>query len=265
MTARNKMRSAETVAEGHVSLSMRRVEATVFPISEDANRSNREAIDGFIGSLPKGASDNIWKGVSKTSVAGLLSALNMLPSTLQPREVARFLRETDIPELRTWDVAIASGVESPIGVAGIRVRPVARKMTLHENSLEIFKQRLASSDDDSIGMSDEQKARARADYESFRAKAGDSTSAPSLAACYRKVRDRPLLIIYFVKPNLDGQTLPLTSVPLATAVISFPRFEDTTPGSFVVYEANRVWQQMKLDVEADTDEDSQLEADADEP
>lgn len=264
VTARNKMRFAETVAEGHVSLSMRRVEATVFPVSDEANRSNREATDAFIGTLPKGVSENIWKGISKTSVAELLSRLNTLPSTLQPREVARFLRDTDIPELRTWDVAIASGVESPIAVAGITVRPVTRKMTFRGGSLEIFKQRLASSDDDAIGMSEEQKKQARDDYESFRAKATDGTSTPSLAACYRKFRDRPLLIIYFVKPNLDGQPLPITNVPLVTVGISFPRFEDTVPGSFVVYEANRIWQQMKLDVEADTDEDPQMEADADE-
>ena len=263
VTARNKMRFAETVAEGHVSLSMRRVEATVFPLSDDANRSNREAIDAFIGGLPTGSSDNIWKGVSKTSVAELLSRLNTLPSTLQPREVARFLRDTDIAELRTWDVAIASGVESAISVAGLSVHPVARKMTIRGSSLEIFKQRLASSDDDAIGMSAELQARARENYESFKAKAGDGASSPSLAACYRKFRESPLLIIYFVKPNVDGQPLPLVSIPLVTVGISFPRFEDTTPGSFVVYEANQVWKQMKLDVEADTDEDAQLEADAD--
>jgi hypothetical protein len=127
--------------------------------------------------------------------------------------------------------------------------------------LEVFKRRLFSADDEAIGLDIADAEKARAQYRSY--KEEGITGGPSLGQCYRRLRKRPLLLLYFIDPTTttgepwsgEPQTRPIVSVGL-----SFPQYNDSEGRGLIAYQTNQVWQQMRLDLENDTDEDELIES-----
>jgi hypothetical protein len=272
VTARAKMRTAAEVVEGSVSLSTQRAEATQLLLSDEAQRSNISAAERFLESIAsagvvKAAPDprsrrHVWHRVPKLLVAQFLAALQVSPTTFQPQQIARFLKETDLQVLNEWDVAILSGTsERNVDIAGLEITPVVRQMLNRSSILEVFKRRLFSADDEAIGLDIADAEKARAQYRSY--KEEGITGGPSLGQCYRRLRKRPLLLLYFIDPTTttgepwsgEPQTRPIVSVGL-----SFPQYNDSEGRGLIAYQTNQVWQQMRLDLENDTDEDELIES-----
>jgi hypothetical protein len=272
VTARAKMRTAAEVVEGPVTLSMHHPEATQLLLSDDVQRSNLGAIERFLSevgssgatkdSLDPRSHRHVWRGVPKALIARFLAAFQVCPTTFQPQQIARFLNETDLSELSEWNVAIPSGTsKDKVSIAGIEVAPVIRKMLLTSSILEVFKRRLGSADDESIGLSEVEMEQARAQWQSF--KDQGVTGGPPLGQCYRRYRKRALLLLYLIEPTTtagEPWSGALRTRPIVSAGLSFPPYDDTEGKGLVVYQTNPVYQQMKLDLENETDEDELLES-----
>lgn len=272
VTARVKMKTAREVVEGPVSLSLHHPEGTQLLVDENVHRSNISAAEQFIkavevSGVSKDGEDSrsrrhVWRGVPKTIVAQFLAAFQAYPGTFQPQQIARFLNDTDLEELSPWDVAVLSrGSRDAVRFAGIEVTPVQRKMRLEPSMLEVFKRRLGSADDESIGLSDDDARRALDLWQSYKDQ-GVIGGSP-LGQCYRRMRKRPLLLLYLIEPtNTAGDPwvgVPHTR-PIVSVGLSFPSYDDDNGRGHVTYQTNQVYQQMKLDLEQETDEDELLEA-----
>jgi hypothetical protein len=272
VTARAKMRTSARVAEGPVTLSLQHPEGTQLPLNDDAHRSNLEAADAFLRKvIDSGATADeyaaqkvryLWQNVPKMQVAVFLANLQVHAASFQPIQIARFLHETDISELQLWDVAIPSGrSKERIDFAGIEISPVIRRLNINPDSggyLEVYKRRLGSAEDESIGLNEAQLISANA---AIAARKRESILPLLAGRAYRSARSRPLLLLYFIEPSPEshaGKAIPSTR-PIVTVGLSLPNYDDEDASRQVMYQTNVVWQQMHLALQSETDEDELLE------
>jgi Z1 domain len=272
VTARAKMKTAVPVLEGHISLSMQNPEGVRLSAFTDVSDANIAAAAKLIADI--GQSDAVlqsahqnrgpsalWNNVPKRIVAEFLAAFQLHPTQLnfQPNEIARFLARTDLPVMDQWDIVIPSGERvRAFAIADRVVFPVRREIRLTDGALAIAK--LGFGDDESLGLDDEQIAAAKLAIAANRA-----AGKPALASReYRTRRTRPLLMLYFIEPvyvdgPIDGKN---RAVDLLSIKLSVPRFDDEREDSLVLYQANKVWQETKLELLAETDEDDLVESPA---
>ncbi len=272
VTARNKMRGAAEVFEGTASFSHRHVEFKELVLSDDVHCGNLSAAETLVQSIidRKVACDidsrrsrYLWYDLPKELIAKFLASFWVYPGFYQPQQIARFLAETDVAELKQWDVAIPSGsARERVMVAGLEIVPARREMQRTGTKFQPVGRRLGSENDEAIGLTEEQKETAVSRRDGYRER-GDKHHP--LALCYRELRNRPLLLLYLIEPTgKDEQTYsgPPETRPIVSAGLSFPRYNDENGRGMITWKTNQVYQQqqLRLDFEPEIDEDEQLES-----
>ncbi len=271
VTARNKMRGAAQVVEGNVSYSNRHVEYKELVLSDDVQTSNLSAAESLLQSIrdanipcetAKGA-QYLWRHVPRDLIAKLLASFRAYPILSSPQQVARLLREADLRELREWDVAIPSGsAKESVTIAGFTVDPSRRGMQRTGQKFEPVGHRLGSEHDEALGLTDQQREAAVAKRDRYR-ESGDRTHP--LALCYREARKYPLLLVYVIEPTDSENNRwagPPETRPIVSVGISLPAYDDQNGRGVITYETNQVYQQMRLELDPEIDEDEQGETTA---
>lgn len=272
VTARNKMRSATEVVEAEVNLSARRIDGVRLPSRVQALENNTQAVGRLLSALAspclmpdagKRAGSTLWRNVPKRHIVDLLSDFQLHPSDLsfQAQQIAAFLQDADISELSEWDVTIAAGKENNTAgmIGGVPYRTVLRGLipNAQERSIEIYKIRLGTSGDEAVGLSVDDLERSAKAWELDKAEHAKNYY-------YRIARGRPLLILYFIEASQSENIQNSNALkeppykPFISLSLSFPRYAggESRP---VIYNANKVWQQMRLSLASEIDEDLENE------
>jgi hypothetical protein len=160
--------------------------------------------------------------------------------------IANFIENNSIPELKMWDVAIASGEGELIQITdGLPILYKSKRQILVEdtnggqfNWLQVSSRRkVGSGNSITLGLSDQEKARAHEMKQKAQA------SSASIREYYTTVRSRPIIIIYFIEPvidNINAQVMRgLESMPLVALSLQFPRYM-TNSHPLVTYALNPV-------------------------
>jgi len=272
VTARNKMRSAETIIR-NVSLSEQGPEAARLRSNQAVLDSNHRAAEQFIGAVSSLGKRDLsykgyfWRSVPKDLVATLLANFQSHPLNFdfQVPMIAAFLRRTTEDKLTNWDVAIASGELESETFAGLSINPIRRilKESTDRQTLLVSgtKLRVGSGGIERLGLTPEQItiARQRAEKQTKPRAVTD--------ADYRAARSVPLLLLYvirgFTRDGKDDPGVPYRKdrPPLISLGLSFPRFDDSSIASRVEYRVNTIEMRALLPDEAEDDTWDEHDAD----
>lgn len=270
VTAQNKMQHSDEV-EVEASFARRGIETASLPKDPEANEGNVEATAEFLRSLGRSdllGSRYIWRKVPASQVAGYLNALEIPPvnqafmpdGKTKDRPLLTFIAETEIPNLREWDVCVAQGTgESAVGVSVLgpdgEELPVAKRQRQFEKSrskdvpyLKINKQRVGDISDEMVDLARADIIRAEENWRSLDPVERAQKRVPGEA--YRYVRERPLLTIHLIEPRdakagtkNASRIMPADEIktdPLVAISLSFPDFEEASTSS-VKYRLNKVY------------------------
>lgn len=286
VTAQNKMRNSDEV-EVEASFSLRGIETASLPRSPQTNAENVRVTGDFISSLGRAdlaGTAYIWRNVSAHKVANYLGALEISPvnqafmpdSRTKEQPLLSFISETDVAELREWDVCVAQGrgaladgisVLGPdgeeVGVAK-RERQFERPRTNDAPYVKVNKQRVGDIGDEMVDLSQDVIRRVEEDWRSASPKERAKKRVPGEA--YRLARVRPLLTIHLIQPSDPGSAsknahriMPAEDVGtdlLVAVSLSFPNFEETKTSS-VKYRLNKVYLRNVGLLPEDEDESSE--------
>jgi hypothetical protein len=260
VTARNKMRTARTI-ERLISLSEEGLETPRLYSDLDTIKANARVVKRFLNELKESGREHeespykniIWKKVPKSYITSLLREFTIHPLNLdfQGESIASFLETTNESKLDLWDVVIPNpNYDGEVkSFAGIQYRPQRRKVEGRRDFMLVSGRsaRVGSRGIEKEGLDEEQIQAINEKYDE------EGKSVPDKA--YRKVRERPLLLLHFIEAKKDGQTLETGGVPLIALGLSFPSFDDSKESKRVKYKVNTVeWRNM-FENEADDDED----------
>lgn len=253
VTARNKMRSAETVRRA-VTLSHRYLESPNLLDNAEALEQNRNQFINFIKRMPPVHtaqdvihSDVFWRGVSGEVVADLVTSFKSSHWNLafQGNALYRYIRQNLSDNI--WDVAVVSGeseknVNIPTKHGSISINPVCRKITKRNDVIQIggSKLRIASVGVTQNGLTKKQIGEVKKEFYDEKTK---KQRHPSSSGYMIKNR-RPLLVLFFIEPTkdtnnpVDLETLPPILCALGLGFPSTGEKEKT-----IEYEVNLVdWQ-----------------------
>jgi hypothetical protein len=251
VTARNKMRHAETVTRA-VSLAGRLVETAVLDSRSSAIASNRQLLMEFIARLEARAPavrtqqmrNWMWRDVDRDTVATFVGRFMNHPAafTTQREPLLGFILNREEPVLELWDVALYSKTGEEDGVSSTTVGPY--RIGLQERGCVLAtggeppallvsgsKRRVASRGAEREGLSAEQL---KAAEDAF-SEVGGTKNIPD--RFYRSRRTRPLLMLHVIKPTVEGGE---EMGPTVAYGISFPGL-GARPLRMVEYVVNTIW------------------------
>lgn len=253
VTARNKMRSAQTI-ERVISVSGEGIETPRLQKSQDINRANMLAVETLIAALAAAGKpneisrwgNNIWNNVPKDIVCQFLGRFDSHPlnTTFQRDSLVSFLERTDEQMLQRWDIVLPNGGEALEKISGISYRPQKRKVKAYSDTQSIFisgrSMRVGSRGIEKEGIPYELVTKIEEEYRAN----NEGKNVPDKE--YRKKRQRPLLLVHLLKPFTDdGQEYDTGGIPLVAVGLSFPQFDDTDIARRVRYRINLVeWKNM---------------------
>lgn len=287
VTAQNKMQHSDEV-EVEASFARRGIETAWLPKDPAVNEANVEVTAEFLRSL--GPTDLVgsrflWRQVPASQVAGYLTALQIPPvnqafmpdGRTKEQPLPAFIMETEIPDLREWDVCVAQGSgTSAAGVSVIgpdgkelavskRQRQFERSRSKEVSYLKINKQRVGDISDEMVDLTKAEIAKAESDWRSE--DPGERATKRVPGEAYRLVRKRPLLTIHLIEPTGPrddsknaSRIMPTTDIKtnlLVAISLSFPNYEETSSSS-VKYRLNKVYLKnvgLLPEDEDDADED----------
>lgn len=254
VTARNKMRSAETVRRA-VTLSHRYLESPNLLNDTEALEQNYKQFVNFIKRLPPVYTDKdvihpenaFWRGVSGDVIADLVTSFKSSHWNLafQGNALYRYIRQNLSDNI--WDVAVVSGEsEKNVNIStkhgSISINPVCRKITKRNDVIQIggSKLRIASVGVTQNGLTKKQIGEVKKEFYDEKTK---KQRHPSSSGYMIKNR-RPLLVLFFIEPTrdtknpVDLETLPPILCALGLGFPSTGEKEKT-----IEYEVNLVdWQ-----------------------
>jgi Z1 domain len=253
VTARNKMRSAQTVIK-QISWSAEGAETTKLRVR--SNVANFQALRALLASLhrqgiessPSEWGNPIFRAVPKQLVANFIDAFEVHPHNFKlyvaedERAVyglGSFLHATNEARLQSWDVVVPKGelASRELVEGGLSIRPLRRVVTTQDNDRTI----LISGTKARVGSRGvEREGLPRDLVEELTEQAKPKNVSDS---AFRRGRTRPLLLIYPVVPH-DKEKIwtGLTENDLFVAYgLSFPEFDDQTLTKTVPYRVNRTW------------------------
>ena len=234
VTAANKMRSGETVTVKQ-NFSDKMCECYVLPIEEDVNEHNRQLIKKYWKSGFGLGLDNVTKtskgwyieNASSEIVEEFLISFRTHASFVDQRNGhAKYLSliSEEHPKCDVLLISLKEGENEQTFELGPQTKPTSSKII--EGAWRINKNRVASRGDEKLGLSDEQKERAK--------KLADEDDKQPSDFHYRAVRKKPLLMVHIL--DLGESEERQSGVP--SYGISFP------PGNYsesIDVVANRVW------------------------
>ncbi len=253
VTARNKMRSAETVRRA-VTLSHRYLESPNLLDNAEALEQNRNQFINFIKRLPPVHTDQdvihpdvFWRGVSGEVVAGLVTSFKSSHWNLafQGNALYRYIRKNLSEDI--WDVVIATGGSSRVfnistDYGKISVHPICRTITKRSDVIQVggSRARISTVDITKNGLTEDQFKYVK---ELFYDKEAKKQKNPSSSGYMIKNR-RPLLALFFIEPTLDSKNpVDLDTLPpiLCALGLGFPSTGEKE--KTIEYEVNLVdWQ-----------------------
>lgn len=288
ITSRNKMRSGKPVVL-RTSFSSYFVE-TVHLRRADNDR-NITAVRKFVNNLKKaGFVENetsfkkrrIFRNIPKEFVADFIEDFDVHPRCYQlapsvggERGMSDFIRNTQNPKLKTWDVVFEqrSSVESnkedliDFGLSHplhcIR-RCVSDLESWEKGSLFFDRNRIAGSDVEAAPLPADLFNRLKKTKEPC---AGDETGSAGLRLKFRNERQSPLIVIMPVRvykqtekreDRFKRETL-LDIKPYVAYALSFCNFAGRIENDDdkVLYKVNKTWIQEHLDTEDESEEDEE--------
>ncbi|WP_037586891.1 Z1 domain-containing protein [Stenoxybacter acetivorans] len=210
VTARNKMRSAESV-KLPVHISGRLLETATLRPNDLAN--NKKVCEQFINRLSENGTrltdikgtHYFWRGIGVDDVETLLRDFQCHPWQLgyQGNAIADFIHDKD--DLSAWDVFLAEGsAETPYSLAygseTLSIKPIKRAIhaTAEQISISGSKKRVGSMGAMKIGLSPEEINTAETE---FKQQKTEAKSVPDNA--YLRVQRPPILVIYVIAVNRD--------------------------------------------------------------
>jgi len=276
VTARNKMGSGQKHVL--VGLSNNFLETSKLGLSEAILNRNRDARDRLLDAL---SSSGRTMATSKVGSGGYLASDVDVPlvedflrgfendraSVLtDTRPVRQYIADRSGDELKTWDVLITSlklGAESrPANFRGWSIEPLRRSVDPDDLEMGVLsisgkRARVASRGIEKVGISETAAAAAEAEYrQQSKATGDDAINYPD--RIYRKVRSKPLFILFNIAIKTDGfDARSLGMVPSKPVVgwgISFP--VSGRPDQKVEYVLNTT-KLRELFGDDDSDQDSQ--------
>lgn len=269
VTARNKMRTAADITRV-ISVSGGGFESVELPAALEQLKSNWRAVHAFADALADAVakdpsrvlSDTPYtvRGVSKKDVAQLLRSF-IVPFTeyrFQPGPIADLLDRMPAGVCDLWDVAFPDGDGAEVTLGGRTFLSLKRRV-LHKDSPGVLivsggKRRVGSRGGERAGLSSDE---AHAAYklaledELVRANAEGREPRKDLNLpdrFFRRVRKRPLLLLYVLDPTLENPSVEgATNVllPEGTRVVgiglSFPVIAEGTGVLMARYKINLIY------------------------
>ena len=272
VTARNKMGSGQrhTVSIG---LGNRFVETAILCWDAGSVGQNHKAAINLAQSLAseglasekRDDAHRLFRGGPVSHVIDFLAAFRNHEGSMltETDPILRYIRDRAGTELAEWDVCFPSLrehqgalVDESLGfVVHCQRRSHGKQSVLQETLYITDKQRVSSRGMEKMGLTEEQILAAETAYrdeKSFRP--GDKVNYPD--HCYRRVRERPLLIVHLLAIGGPGADLS-GSKPVVAWSISFP--QTAREDNKVEYVVNTTWFSKRF---RDEDEDD-LEGDDD--
>lgn len=261
ITARNKMRRATKVVVD-MSLDGKLLETTRLPLSPTGLAANKELAGKWIDGVRRDYGEPTpstewgmlgWTGIPKSRIGELLRQFRAHPLNydFQGEPLDDFLRATDEPRLRDWEVRIPSGSwdGAPVVLGeSLSIKPRVRRVVRVLESKSILvsgsSSRVGSPDDERLGLTREEVRRLQ---EKIPGKTipGDE---------YRQLRDHPLLVLNIIWPyerpkgskdKAEREFLPGDLTPLIALSLSLPAFDDRGMKVRMEYLVNDIyWQSM---------------------
>lgn len=270
VTARNKMGSGKKVTT-LVGLSNKFLETSRVSTDPSDLRANTNSAIGLIQEIENGEfeENKVSSGhcVMRVPVSFIDSFLarwrNVEQSiTTNPEPVRQYIRARSKDELSEWDVLI-TGLQKGIEdySLGRSIIPITREVNAENVKKSGYipfggdKMRVATGSFEKAGLAKAEIIKVEAQFKSDKG----HTNYPG--SIYRKVRNRPLLMLMLVKPKIknedhDPSITSLLSAPIVTWGMSLP--VSARPGERVEYVVNTVRYQELFGYD---DEDEEQEAD----
>lgn len=268
VTARNKMGSGEKLRVS-IGLGKSFIETATLKRDNDSREANRLAARHFTDQLAKAGMPTsgampvsggwLLKDVPPEPILGFISAFRNHPGSVKtdPAPVQRYIEERRDTELSKWDVLFTSVRD--VDEKGLRDQSLGipincqRRMeggklsdNIRTNTLPVTnKQRVASRGIEKTGLTEAQKNTAEQEYKCQHGKENYPDNI------YRKVRERPLLILHLLSIGQDGEDLS-DQQPTVAWSISFP--ETKMEEKRVEYVVNTTWWKENYRDELDDDE-----------
>ena len=265
VTARNKMRSGETVHR-LIDLSERLIETDKLFREKEKREINRKVFSALLTNLLKYKqpeftpnSNYLWKKIPVEIVLEFINGFNNHPASLrtQTTPVAEYITGRKNGELRRWDVVIinkakAAPVDREEPVEGINIgwqeRSAGLRSEVPANCIIIGKKaRVGQIVDEKEGLSDPEINTAEENFNS-----NPNRPKKITGKYYRQVRSRPLLMIHLLKIIEQPRQKAVCKGVIAYG-ISFPKSSYTA--SPVRYVVNTTWWSTEFGADFEGDED----------
>jgi hypothetical protein len=258
VTARNKMRSAQTIVRD-ISLSGNGIETARLLAAESHLDANADLVERFVVRMQSNGSSGaisefgswLWKDVDKDFVAGLLDEFATHPRNhdFQSKALASFLKRNTDPVLMSWDIALPQGSGDTETFAGLPIRPQVRSVLAKDGDSSI----LVSGARARVGSRGvEREGLTREEVEAINSQHPGKNVSDKW---YRDARTRPLLLIHVLRGTVGEAKAPFrppSAKPIIALGLSFPRFDDSGIAGKVTYQVNMVeWRQMFVSEESD--------------
>jgi hypothetical protein len=218
--------------------------------------------------------DKVTEGQTKIArnipcqvIKNLLNKIEITPDNrkFNPREIVKFIDDEYCDKLELWDVALHSGMGDVIYQISddIAIRTAKRDVFISGGHL-CFTGRgvLGGNSDGQIGLDDQTIALVK---QRFYDTVKDSTRALPNVAWYRFAENRkPLLIIYFIRPDteskypsetkLDDYKQLLGDNPIIGFAVGFPA-NGAREAKSIKYKGNKIYQRQLFEDIIEEDED----------
>ena len=178
-----------------------------------------------------------------------------------PAPLRRYIRERADGELAYWDVLFASianreenGLTAPTELVGVPINCERRMRGRRSDNTTLIvtnKQRVASRGVERTGLTDEQIETAQREYRLAKGFADVTQTVNYPDYIYRKMRDRPLLIVHLLAIGDKSDDLS-SAQPVVAYSISFPDTE--LEENRVEYVVNTTWLRENYQNELDEPE-----------
>lgn len=265
VTARNKMGSAEQHTV-QIGLSNRFIETHAIPAQKEDLEHNLRAAKALVaavrnvrkeanGERASDTGNTLFSKVPAKLILDFIRSWRNAPESLttDTMPVSEYISRRESDELNEWDVVVVgvkSGEEerNDLGIPiKCQTRTVSRAIT---DCISLStKQRVASRGAEKAGLSKAEIKKAERSWKED----PDNENKEIADRAYRKMRERPLLLIHLLKLKLsDSLKTKLPDAPFVAWGISFP--ESTDEEQTVEYVVNTTWINEKFGSDIDEDD-----------
>jgi hypothetical protein len=267
ITARNKMRHSHAITRV-ISVSNQLIESSRLYSGSEYISANYQTVQNFLGKLVESSSHRelknanpLWTNVDPKLIAELLENFigHPLNVTFQPRDLAQFVKTAADPKMKEWDVVVPGGEGGLINLSTseISIKAENRKLKFEDEKKSMLisgsKMRVGSRGVEREGLGKYWEGLAKDEFQNNSEYAGKKSIPDHL---YRQFRQRPLLMIHFIRDSDEGgRKVTNEDSEICALGLSFPRL--SSDSEMVTYRVNLV--EMRNLLEADVlsgDDDS---------